>query len=147
MTYARGAGGVRAGPATHATCTLITICQNPRCRARATRRAPRRAASLRARKLLKNGWPPHITDRLHLRPLDHKRHAKSTPRDGPWPAEDEGCSAKKAGVRVSCWAIVSFFFVLKTSKPVIFSWIGLLNFIVFCISTADMSAIICLLFV
>lgn len=79
------AGGVGAGPATHATCTLITICQDPRCRARATRRAPRRAASLRARKLLKNGWPPHMTDRLHLRPLDHKRHAKSTPRDGPWP--------------------------------------------------------------
>lgn len=43
------AGGGKAGPATHATCTLITICQDPRCRARATRCASRRSTSLSER--------------------------------------------------------------------------------------------------
>lgn len=69
LLVAAACGGRQGGPATHATCTLITICQDPRCRARATRRASRRSTSLSERgNYWKMGgprslWPPDPVSR------------------------------------------------------------------------------------
>lgn len=73
-------GGLQGGSATHATCTLITICQDPRCRARATRRASRRSTSLSERG---NYWKmggPRLCDRRTLFPGQTARNAGERPR-------------------------------------------------------------------
>lgn len=50
--------------ATHATRALITICQAPRCRAGATRCAPRRSSAPRPE--ITEKWVAHVYDWLHL---------------------------------------------------------------------------------